>query len=441
MREAARRLAAENKRLGGELENTPTWLNEKDKAAAGKGLKAIVRRIGAYIKGARFVRAMARYSVARGALLAGGIAYSAMFAVAGALAIGFTAFSVVLGKDQRLFDSLVGHINTALPGILQTESNPEGLLDPRALIVDHPFNLVTLVSSLVLLWSAITLLGNLRVAIQAMFGIARLPHHFFIDKLLDLSGFLVLFAGVLLSTGVTAFVQLFATYVFDFLHLPSMWGALSLKLVALLVALLVDMCVFIFLFRVMSGARAPIRDLLLGSFIGAVASAIVRFLGTQAVSSVADNPLLAPFAAIVTLLLWVNLIARITLIAAAFTANPPEQLALDPAYFQHADEKPNYVTKSDLSTLAWDYDPFTGVVIAQSDVENEVTIPRWHGLRAGYARLRVARAQRNVRKAENKLSLARARYEAGAIDAYQRRTRPTTDPHASAQRYRPIMHK
>lgn len=41
--------------------------------------------------------------------------------------------------------------------------------------------------------------------------------------------------------------------------------------------------------------------------------------------SATKNPVLASFAVVVTLLVWVNLIARIVLLAAAWTANPPPQ--------------------------------------------------------------------------------------------------------------------
>ena len=50
----------------------------------------------------------------------------------------------------------------------------------------------------------------------------------------------------------------------------------------------------------------------------------MRILGTSVVAGSVDrNPLFASVAVIVTLLVWVNLIARIVLLAAAWTADPP----------------------------------------------------------------------------------------------------------------------
>ncbi|MDF2419430.1 hypothetical protein AAC391_00750, partial [Trueperella pyogenes] len=47
----------------------------------------------AWVMNLRIVRAFQRYGMVRGAYLSGGIAYSALFAIAGALTIGLTVFS------------------------------------------------------------------------------------------------------------------------------------------------------------------------------------------------------------------------------------------------------------------------------------------------------------------------------------------------------------
>lgn len=74
-----------------------------------------------------------------------------MFAIAGALALAFTVFSAVLGGNKQLFNSPVEHINRVLPSISLTEDHSSGLLDPRALIIDNPVNIVSVVSAPVLL--------------------------------------------------------------------------------------------------------------------------------------------------------------------------------------------------------------------------------------------------------------------------------------------------
>src|SRR5699024_2168853 len=118
-----------------------------------------------------------------------------------------------------------------------------------------------------------------------------------------------------------------------------------LRILAVLVPLMVDMLVFLWVFRFLAGVRPPRRDLLLGSLLAAIGSGVLRYLGTSAVGSVGDNPLLQSSAALATLLLWVNLIVRITLMAAAWTANPPARPVAYEAMIIHKAETPHYVTQ------------------------------------------------------------------------------------------------
>ncbi|MDO5026002.1 MAG: YihY/virulence factor BrkB family protein [Trueperella sp.] len=320
-----------------------------------------ITKIIASIMGLRLVRAMQRYGAARGALLSGGIAYSALFAVAGALTLGLTAFSYVLGGNEQLRTSMVAKVNEALPGVLKTQQHPEGLVSPDALILDNLLNPATIISALVLLWSALSLMGSLRSAIQAMAGISRLPGNFFTAKLMDLFGFLILGAGALVGILLTAGATFFADEI-----LAVFGGGFAdtvAQIFAFALGILVDAAVAIFLFRIMAGVRAPRKDLLIGGVVMGVGSGVLRLLGTTAVSSVSGNPLLAPFAAIITLLLWVNLLARITLIGAAITVNPPAPLAN--FSLPGAGQTPNYVTYTVPYTSRWPHDPISGTLVAE----------------------------------------------------------------------------
>lgn len=352
-----------NKTLDGALDGTPTWENERKKSLSAFTLKAKILKLMAYLNGTRLFRANARYNIARGYLLAGGIAYSALFSIVGTLTIAFTFFSVALGNNRELFKYFTAQINKVLPGILKTAQNPQGLLDAKELIVENPINIVSLISLLVLLWSSLSLMSGLRLAIWSMFGIAKLPMAFISQKIRDFGAFLVLFVSVIVSAVISASASFFAEPIFDFLNFPRQGAIVIMFLISIALGIFIDTLVFAFVFSILAGIKAPKKDLWFGSLIAGTFSTTVRALGTMAVSSVANNPLLAPFAAIVTILLWVNLISRITLNVAAFIANPPEPLEVTAAHFPHATDTPNYVTKSELKTLAWEHDPISGVLL------------------------------------------------------------------------------
>ena len=59
-------------------------------------------------------RAWSRYNAVRGNVLAGGIAYFAFFSLFPAMALGFTAFAVVLGEREDLQVRLVQYVNSNL---------------------------------------------------------------------------------------------------------------------------------------------------------------------------------------------------------------------------------------------------------------------------------------------------------------------------------------
>lgn len=311
----------------------------------------------------RALRANQRYTAAKGALLSGGIAYSALFSIFAGLTIAWTVFMSFLGRNEDLKESVVEGINSAMPGILQTESTPDGLIPLDSLVLDTALNPASIIAVFVLLWTALSVMHALKVSIRAMFGIARLPENFFLSKGRDLLGFIALALGVLVSSVLATVAGTLGETILDFIGIEGALAGWAIRIGTLLIAFCVDWIVIMGLFRVIAGARPPRRDLLMGAAIGAAGTSIVRLLGTTAIGSVSDNPLLAPFAALATLLLWVNLVARITLLAAAFTANPEAPYVVTVPESIHANDTPNFVTLSVPETTNWDHEPFTGVVV------------------------------------------------------------------------------
>ncbi|MFD1504382.1 YihY/virulence factor BrkB family protein [Georgenia yuyongxinii] len=366
-----------------------------------------VKRAVARVRESRAGRTLARYGIARGRWLAGGIAYSALFSIFAALAISFTLFTAALGRNEELRQTVIGSLNDALPGIIDDGSG--GLLKPDDLVVKAALNPASILAGVVLLWTALSVMAAMKSSIRAMFGIVAPPENAVAAKARDLAGFLALTLGVLVTAVLSLVAGTLGTVVLDALGVRGTVAGFLLRALGLAVALLVDWAVFLMLFRVAAGVRPLRRDLLVGTLLGAVAAGVLRLLGTTVVGAV-DDPLLASFAAIVTLLLWVNLLARVTLIVASWTANPPAPAKPETAEEVHLDDRPNYVTESAPATLEWDHQPVTGTVLPDETLrpgyepEQE---PRWPGLTGRFHRWRVARLDR--RAAE-----ARERYRRGA---------------------------
>lgn len=292
-------------------------------------LAPVIARVQALLdwwNGTRPARALTRYSQANGALLCGGIAYSAIFSLVAGLTIGYTVFMSVLGSNTELRDSLLKSIDSALPGLVEIDGGSGGLIDPDKLVMDTGFNLASIVAVVVLLVSAISCMGAIRSSVRVMFGLPPGVGNAVLAKVRDFAGFvgigLALLAsaalGIVLNTATGWLLSLVGIEETSTVLLPLLGAGLSF---------VIDMGTFALLVVLLAGVRPPRRDLWAGAALAAVGFGVIRFLGTSVVARGAEsNPIVASFAVIATLLIWINLSARIVLTAAAFTANLPREL-------------------------------------------------------------------------------------------------------------------
>lgn len=327
-------------------------------------------------KRTRVARMLARYGVANGAMLSGGIAFSALFSIFAALVIGFSAFMLVIGNNLELRDQVIDTINGAMPmDLIGTE---QGQIPPDQLKPSGGTGIAGIVAVLVLLNTATRVPRNLRNAVRAMFGLLAPDVSPVMGKIRDFLGFLGLAISVLLTTALGVAAGTAGEWVLSLVDLEdSTAGRWLLRILGLVVPLVVDMLVFVWVYRVLAGVRPLRRDLWLGALLAAIGSGVLRYLGTSAVGSVSDNPLFQGSAALGVLLLWVNFLVRITLMVAAWMANPPARPVVADDWITHADETPNYVTLSDPETLDWQHDPITGQVQPE---EPPPPPPYWGGL-------------------------------------------------------------
>ena len=313
-----------------------------------------------WIQRTRIVRAVMRYSSGRGALLAGGIAYSAIFSLAAALTIAVTVLLGILGRSPQLKDAVFSSLASALPGVLSWKGS-SGIVDPSQLVLSTSFSLTGIIAVVVLLFSATSVMQAMKSSIRAMFGIDQVPSGAAVEKLKDLLGFITICLGVAASGILTLANTVISSDILGMLGIRSALASLAIRIGSFLISAAIDALVLWVLIRFVALARVPRTDLLLGLAVFGLVSTLIRSLGTSAVGAV-NNPLLASFAAIATLLLWINLLSRVMLITCAFIANPPKSLAVSEAEDVHANEKPNYVSLSNPLTLDWAHHRLSGIV-------------------------------------------------------------------------------
>ena len=106
----------------------------------------------------------------RGPVLAGGIAYAALFSVFGAVVAGFSVFGLVLGSNGPLFDEVVRRRRRQLPGLLDVPAG-DGVIEPGLAGRPGPGQLRPARSrSSPRVFAGLGWLDALREGVRAMFG-------------------------------------------------------------------------------------------------------------------------------------------------------------------------------------------------------------------------------------------------------------------------------
>lgn len=257
----------------------------------------------------------------RGAVLASGMAYTGLFSVFGALATGFTVFALLLGRSTELYGQVVAAVDDALPGLLDV--GPDGgAVSPDDLVTSTALSWAGLVATVTTLVAGLGWLDAAREGIRAMFDVGTLQGNVVVKKVRDLGVLATLGLVLVLSAVLSLVVGAAAGQLVELAGLDgSTVASVVLQVSSVLVVFVVDCIIFVVLFRLLSGLRLSWPELRTGVLIGAAGLGILkRLAGLLLGQAGSGNPLLATGAVLVGLLVWLNLVSRLTLLAASFVA-------------------------------------------------------------------------------------------------------------------------
>jgi membrane protein len=277
-----------------------------------------VKRLLAWFQASRPWRAWNRYGHARGNILAAGVGYFAFFSLFPAVALAFTVFGFVLRGHPDLLRSVNDQLDAYLPGLIRDAQHPEGLVQfqaPAAMAL----TITGVIAFVTLVLAGLGWLGAVREGIRAVFGASGPVGNLITSKLRDLGVLFTLGLGIALVAALTSTVGAAAGWIATSIGLPGDGWIVSLADFA--VSVLADTGLMIILLRVVSGVNVPWRDLSQGALLGGVGLTLLKLSAAVLLPRMTANPLFASFAVVVGLLVWINLIAQLTLIAAAWAAN------------------------------------------------------------------------------------------------------------------------
>jgi membrane protein len=276
----------------------------------------LLRRVTAWALQQRLVRAYLVYSGRRGPILADSVTYRTLFSVFAGVLIGFSFAAIWLAGNPDGLAALVRAVDSAIPGLV----GPDGLIDVAAIQAPAGFTIAGILGSLGLVGAAIGAIGSLRSALRQIADVTT-EDTFVVWVILRN---LALAIGVGVALAAAAAVTFLATaglaVVRDWLGISAdSWvtGILT-WLISTVIVLALDSSVVAAAFALLSGVRVRRATLLRGALLGGIGLVVLQQLSGLFVGSAGSNPLLATFAALIALLLWLNLSSQVILLAGAY---------------------------------------------------------------------------------------------------------------------------
>lgn len=327
----------------------------------------VVEKIQAFLEWlntTRLMRSYLRYQNASANLLAGGIAYTALFSMAGIVTLIIMTAQVMIFAFPLASHTIFQDVNQWIPGAIRVDGQP-GLIDPDA-IATPSFTWGTLVVLVVSIMAGIRVVAALRISIQTVFGLPQRPGAGWKNALRDLCMFLALCIGAMMSSvlGSGSIVAVRALHRRLPLALPVPPSLINVGAFVLTSAL--TTLILAFTLRYLALVRAPRHDLWIGTGVLGFLSTALQMSGVYLATSI--PPAYAPFTLVLTIILWVNVLGRLFLYMSCWIANPPAAPAPE-ADFPHFSERPNFVTVSAPASLSWPHDPLSGRIWSPAQEE------------------------------------------------------------------------
>ncbi|SJM47783.1 YihY/virulence factor BrkB family protein [Gulosibacter sp. 10] len=296
------------------------------------GAQEKVKATATWVQATRPMRAVQHWSSRRGTTLAGGMAYSGLFSGFAAILVFFSVAGIVLSNNQQIMQAMIEALDSTVPGLV----GENGVVSAEDLMTLNQTTSLTVAGAIALvsaLWTALNFLNGARLSIRAMFDLpTKIERSFVKMKLVDL-GLLVLFAlGLIISVTLTAASSGIMSWLLnDFFALElSGFTTVLIRIVTIAVALLFDSVVIAGMLRVLSEVLIPAKTLWTGALLGGFLVMVLKQLGSMLLGGASSNPLLATFAALLGVLIFINFLCMVLLFTAAWVKVTMDDLGQSP---------------------------------------------------------------------------------------------------------------
>lgn len=271
----------------------------------------------------RPVRAALLYTERRGPMLADSVTYRALFSVFAGVLLGFSIAALWLAGNPHAWRAIIDAVQAAVPGLI----GENGVIDASDLRTPASFSIAGIVSLVALIGAALGAIGSLRTAVRVVAGTVQDDILWIWVILRNLALGIGIGASFVLAAAVTFVGQLGVSWIADLLGLPADSAAVAwtVRLLSLLVVFALDAGLIVAIFLLLSGVRPAARSLWAGALLGAFGLIVLQELSGLFVGGATSNPLLASFASLLALLIWLNLSSQVILVACAYIVTAEEE--------------------------------------------------------------------------------------------------------------------
>lgn len=260
-------------------------------------------------------RAWRRLQDTNGSQYAGAITYFSFLALFPLILLGVAIAGFVLHSHPDTLQELLDNVTSNVPGELgdTLKASIKTAIDARAGV-----GIVGLVGVAL---TGLGWIGNLRAAVEAVWQVRPQAPNFVIAKLKNLFVLAGLGLGLILSMALTAIGTSLTDQILSALSWNDLPGAHALvKVLGVLLAIGGDLIIFSWLLVRLPGVSVPPRVVFKGALLAAVGFEVLKIVGTYTIAHTANSPTAGPFAGVVAVLIWIQLVARFMLFCAAWMA-------------------------------------------------------------------------------------------------------------------------
>lgn len=300
----------------------------KARRSGGRGLASLMpmvqwllARLNAFLP----VRAFQHYNLQHGPLMSAGIGFNMFFSITGLLATGFSVAGLLLRGQPALLDRVVGSVAASAPGLLKVDGGA-GLVDPQELLNPSGLGWTAVIAAAVTVVSSLGWIAGLRDGLRGVMTLGPVKMNPILLKLRDVGTLLLLGAALVISAGVSLVFGTAAGWVAEQLRLDPLVAVPLTTSIKIAVPLLLAWCTALIMFRLAGGLKLARRSLLEGTVLAAVGTGVLQIFSAELLAGAGRNPILAPFAIIIGLLIWFNLVSQVYLVSAAWAAIREEDL-------------------------------------------------------------------------------------------------------------------